>query len=119
MRTLEQPAPPVYRLTFIVPRAILRVAAGQLDRLLLRGCAVDFTAAPLVRVEAASRPMTFDQATRLLRARGGNEAPRSIDAMLEWMGPGGGCDRWTIVLGADVSFAPTGLGAYVPAAEPA
>jgi len=119
MRPLEQPARPLYRLTFLVPRAILRVAAGRLEQLLLRGCAIDLTAAPLVRVEAPAAPMAFDQAARLLRARGGNEAPRSIDAILESSAGNGGRDRWTIVLGADVSFAPTALGAYLPAAEPA
>jgi len=113
MRAPDDVPPGFWRLCFLLPRAICRVAAGRLQQLTEHGCDVDMSAAPHIVVLAPSRNRAFDQATRLICARGGNEPPGSISAILT--SPDGASDGWTIIVGADVAFAPTGLGAYLPA----
>jgi hypothetical protein len=113
MRTLDQS----YRLTFLLRRAIARMAIPRLRTLTLDGCEIDMAQAPLVSIVAPTRDRAFDQAARLLRARGGNEPPELIHATLATPGQRGGRDGWSIVVGADVAFAPTGLGAYLPALD--
>lgn len=116
MRTLTTAARPTYRLTFQLPRAIARVAASRVRSLTLDGCTLEILDGGLVAITAPSRDSSFNQAAAVLRARGGNEPPASIAAVLETPSPRGR-DGWIIIVGADVAFAPTGLPAHFPLVE--
>lgn len=106
----------LYGLSFHLPRAIARVAAGRLAQLTEHGCGVEIREG-FALIVAPHRDAAFNQAARLLRARGGNEPPAAIAAVLRAPGAAAGRDGWTIIVGADVAFAPTGLGAFFPAID--
>lgn len=109
--------PPLYRLAFLAPRAIARAARKRGERnLVLGGCRLSIDDCGLVAITAPSRDLAFGQAAFVLRVRGGGEPPASIAAVLESPQPRGR-DGWTIILGGDVAFSPTGLPAHFPMLE--
>lgn len=117
-------ARPLYRLDFTLPPVIGLVAPGR-HHPCLHGCVLTVAPDGRVRVEGLSRERVFDQARRFLRiaARGhlpGRQgrpkaaSPLSLIAVLTTprqphRGVPGGQDGWTIILGAEVAFAPTTL----------
>ena len=65
------------------------------------------------RGDGPSRELVFDQAARFFLVVAKDRRALVIAATL--LSPGQGCrDGWTITVNADVSFAPTGLGADCP-----
>jgi hypothetical protein len=67
----------------------------------------------LVHIDGPSRELVFDQAARFFRVVAKDRRGLVIAATL--LSPGQGCrDGWTITVNADVSFAPTALGADCP-----
>jgi transposase len=70
-------------------------------------------AAKIRQAKGPSRELVFDQAARFFRVIAKDRRALVIAATL--MSPGRGCrDGWTITVNADVSFAPTALGADCP-----
>jgi hypothetical protein len=98
------------------PSTPLRGRASD-DWCVRRVCVEDVVVnAPLVldRIDGPSRELVFDQTARFFRVVAAKDRrPLVIAATL--LSPGRGCrDGWTITVNADVSFAPTGLGADCP-----
>jgi hypothetical protein len=88
-----------------------RPTRGALDEVGKKG----FQAAlgGLVHIDGPSRELVFDQAARFFRVVAKDRRGLVIAATL--LSPGQGCrDGWTITVNADVSFAPTALGADCP-----
>ena len=101
------------------------------------GCLVDFGRIGLISIMGPSREAAFETAGRISRVACRGLGPQSISVRLytfppevrndgrDWLfvaTPRGGVDGWTLILGADVAFAPTALGAVFPefqAAQPA
>jgi hypothetical protein len=120
----------LYHLTFILPRTLtLGIETGRhhpcLHRCMLevdRHRARDYA----VRVRGPSRELVFEQARRYLRvvARGHIAAGAALDITAVLITPAimntrGGRDGWTIIVGADVAFAPTTIPPDLPhPAEP-
>ena len=77
------------------------------------GCSMRVLA-PLVKISGPSREAVFEHATRLLRVSCRGRGPLSIAATLVSPLPVSGTDRWSISVGADVAFAPTSLGHWLP-----
>lgn len=74
---------------------------------------------PLVKICGPSRQRVFGAATGFLRSLARPSEPVSISATLasppnRWPGHSHQHDGWSIILGADVAFAPTALGATFP-----
>jgi hypothetical protein len=119
-------APDLYRLTFLLPRELTLGLGTGLHHPCLHQCLLfvehhrerDYC----IRIQGPSRELVFDQARRYLRtaARGHLErgAAFQIAAVLVTPHKPAGRDRWTIIVGADVAFSPTGLGADLPAHNP-
>lgn len=112
-----------FKMTFLLPRELtLGVKAGT-HHPCLHQCLL--TVAPLgerdyqVRITGPSRRKLFDQAGAWLRmaAKGHIAAGNAMQIPAIVTAPArvcAGSDSWTIVVGADVAFAPTGLGAEFP-----
>jgi hypothetical protein len=109
-------SPPVtYRLTFVLPAGALAVQSGIFSGW-VQGCEL-VIAGPFIAITGPSRERVQEQAARLLRVSCQKLRAVSIEALLETPPPGGGRDGWTIIVNADIAFAPTGLGATFPPAS--
>jgi hypothetical protein len=100
------PPPPV-RLTFRLPAALgFAVPVGHHVPCLM-GCLITIHLGGLVTVDGPSRERVFEQTARFLRliTRRNPPPPISIAAALR----GRHSDSWQIVIGADISFVPTGM----------
>ncbi len=110
------------RLTFLLPETLAFAVREGVQHPCLHGCLVTIGRAGHVTVTGQSRQRIFDQTTRFLRSIGAAHPPVAIAATLitpaEVSFAPGWRDSWTITLNADVSFAPTGMGADIPAPEP-
>lgn len=113
--------PTSIRLSFLLPKG---VAADSVAAAFARsqfGCTLD-VAGPAIAITGPSREAVFEDAATLLRMlRRQTNEPHSITALLETpprchLGRGGR-DTWHIIVGADVAFAPTSLGAEFPRAD--
>lgn len=108
-------------LTFHLPPTLMLGAAEGIHPSLHR-CLVKVGRGGLVTITGPSVGRIQDQATRFLRALPGfkDHPPRTIAATLvtpsRWSYVPGNRDSWTIIINSDVTFAPTGLGADLPAA---
>ncbi len=67
----------------------------------------------LVKISGPSRGAVFEVAAAFLRG-GAPKLPLSISAILQSPEPGAGRDSWTIIVNADIAFAPTALDAEFP-----
>lgn len=105
-------SPGSFRLSFLLPPGAL-VDSGS-HRPSPEGCLLHVTY-PLVEIVGPSREATFEHATRLLRVscRGRR---LSIAARLQTPSRPIGSDSFTIIVGADVAFSPTGLDPHFPRA---
>jgi hypothetical protein len=102
--------PPPYRLTFMLPAVLgFAVPVGRHHPCLM-GCLITVHLGGLVIVDGPSRERIFEQTARFLRliTRRNPPPPTSIAAALR----GQQSDSWQIVIGADVSFVPTGMEAH-------
>jgi hypothetical protein len=115
MRQFPRP----YRLTFFLPRELGRGVPQGHHAPCADGCTVQVEPPGLVMIAGPSRDATFEQAARLLRIavrRRPQREPLSIAAILDSPDPSGR-DSWSIAVGADVAFSPTGLGVHFPQPE--
>jgi hypothetical protein len=102
--------PGSFRLSFLLPAGAKADAGNHQPS--PEGCRLEVTF-PLAVIAAPSREAAFEHAALLLRvACRGLRA--SIPARLETPGGPVAGDRWTIIVGADVAFSPTGLGVDFP-----
>ncbi|MCK1402050.1 hypothetical protein IVB45_17395 [Bradyrhizobium sp. 4] len=106
--------PGSFDLSFQLPRpAPGRVYAG-LQRGIVEqgGCALEVEL-PFVRIRGGSQPVVFNAAAALLldAIRSG---PAAISAILHTPLRPSGFDRWHIIVGAPVAFAPGGIDPYFP-----
>ena len=103
-----------YRLGFALPADFVVTDGGPQPS--PAGCTLQ-SFKNMVVITGPSRDAVFEKATELLRAiRAMTRQPMSITADLETPGPVPRRDSWTIVVGADVAFTPTGLDPYFPRA---
>lgn len=105
--------PGSYRLSFLLPRGALACPGSH--RPSPDGCLLHITY-PMAEIIAPSREAAFEHAARLLRVSCRGQRA-SIAARLETPSRPVGSDAWTIVVGADVAFTPTGLDPYFPKPE--
>lgn len=107
----------VYRLVFQVPPIFALAAPTGRHQPCIHGCVVTLNTAGLVEVIGPSRWRVFEQASRFLALIGKGHEPVSLAATLYTPPPSprapGGRDQWSIVVGAKVAFAPTGMGAEI------
>jgi hypothetical protein len=108
--------PDLYRLTFLLPAgANARPGTHQPSP---DGCALTVRF-PLVEIMGPSRGAVFEHAARLLRLACRGLPPLSIASVLATPARPAGRDSWSIIVGADVAFSPTGLDPSFPASRPA
>lgn len=96
----------------MLPKGARGVAAG-----VHRGWEPDCTlcaAGPFIAITGPSRERVMGQAARLVRVACQDMKDAQIAATLESPPPGGGRDGWTIIVNADIAFAPTAIGATFP-----
>ncbi len=109
--------PGSFDLSFLVPRAVLLgIARAEISA--TRGCSIELEL-PLIRIRGDSREAVFDAASDLVRHIPGSNQPLSIAAILHTPERPSGFDRWSIIIGADVAFSPTGLDPHFPRAATA
>lgn len=101
--------PGSFDLSFLPPRGI-RLGNGMLQ--LPRGCIVELEGG-LVRLLGPSREAVFDDAATLVAGFHVNR-PLAIGAILHTPSRPSGFDRWHIIAGAEVAFAPGGIDPYFP-----
>ncbi|MCK1501476.1 hypothetical protein [Bradyrhizobium sp. 188] len=109
-----RPAPQSFKLTFLLPGGAA-VTPG-FHQPAPDGCALDVRW-PLVEISGPSRRAVFDHATRLLRLSCRHLPPTAISAQLVTPARPAGRDAWSIIVGADVAFSPTGLDPEFPRPE--
>jgi hypothetical protein len=102
--------PGSYRLSFLLPNG---VTADRGDFAKVPGCVL-MVGRSHVQIFAPSKEKAFAQATGVLREACQGRGPFSIAALLVSPTPVSGADGWTIIVGADIAFAPTSLGATFP-----
>jgi len=111
MRPVREP----YRLSFLLPPGAM---AGNLPVVAppaQHGCEVSVYRAGLVVILGPSRDAVFECAGAALRDACRSIGPVSVAAVLMTPGRGFcGSDSWSIILGADVAFSPTGLPPWLP-----
>jgi hypothetical protein len=108
---MRSSAPPSYRLSFLLPKGLSPRPGEYADW--VPGCVVQIDGAQAV-VLGPSRQRLFEQTARLVRVICHGKGPFSIAACLESPPPVAGRDGWTIIVGADVAFSPTAIGASFP-----
>jgi hypothetical protein len=106
-------------LSFLLPDGVTAdsgsffAAADRCTLKIDRGC--------FVEIRGPSREAVFDRAATLLRGACRGHGPKSILALLTTPGrafsasSAGGRDDWTIIIGADIAFAPTAIDPHLPA----
>jgi hypothetical protein len=102
-------------LSFALPSGSKLPRAGSY-RDFAQGCEV-IAAGAFIRVIAPSRQRVMEHSARVIRVACKDLENTSIAAQMETTGPGGGRDGWTIIVNADIAFAPTGLGVDFPVLE--
>jgi hypothetical protein len=104
-------SPGSFRLSFLLPPGV--TAAPDTYSGWVPHCAVEIDRLRAV-ITGPSKDAVIEQAARLVRVICLGRRDLSIDATLESPPPLSGRDAWTIVVGADIAFLPTGLGALFP-----
>lgn len=110
------------RLTFLLPPALGLVPPGR-HQPCVHGCVLKIAPGGLVSIEGPSREQVFEQTRRFLRLQAKGRPPMTIAATLYTPVEivRGGPDPWTIIVNAEIAFAPTARGADVhplPAGAP-
>jgi hypothetical protein len=118
-RTLR-PIFPTFRLTFMLPPVLGLIAPG-LHKPAPDGCQLRIDRGAPVHCTGPSRRAVFEHAAKFLRQVGKDRGAIAFTAVVDsppgyWAGSSGR-DFWSITVGAEVSFAPTGLGAEVFACD--
>ena len=103
----------LFHLSFLLPKGITFRPAVD-GHFASPGCSFRISH-PLVKILGPSREALFAAATAFLRSLVRAPGALSITALLSSPAPAGGSDGWTIIVGADIAFSPTGLGAWLPA----
>ena len=109
-------APASHRLSFLLPPGT--AAAPGVHSGWVPECTVLIDAVRVV-VTGPSRGLVIEQAARVVRVICQGRRELAIGAVLESPPPGAGRDGWTIIVGADIAFAPTALGVTFPDPEQA
>jgi len=83
------------------------------------GCFIAIDRQGLVTVRGPSRRQVFEHVAPFLRRIARGRPPCAVTAVVitppgYYGRPGGGRDGWTIMLNADLAFAPTGVGVEMP-----
>jgi len=120
-RRSSAPARPTpYRLTFILPRELGPIAPGR-HQPTDDGPVITIDLVGLVHVTGRSRGEIFDHAARFLRNVSRGKRPCTLIATCVWppgtFARGAHEDHWIFAIGADVSWAPTPLGAEIAPAR--
>lgn len=114
------PRPLVYRLMFMVPRELGRVAPGY-HQPVEGGPVLEIDLGGLVHVSATSRGEVFNHAALFLRRLAKGKPACTLVATCIWppgsFARGAHEDHWSFAVGADVSWVPSPLGAEIAAAE--
>ena len=108
-----------YRLSFLLPTVLrLGVLPGR-HQPCVAGCVLIIHHTGLITIDGPSRERVFDQARRFLRMQARGHGPLSIAAVLisplpphvgrHGCGGRGGRDGWSIIVGAEIAFAPTSI----------
>lgn len=100
--------PATHRLSFLLPPGVAFGGRCPPSRF---PCIVDAKFAPLIAIVGWSRGAVFDQAALLLAEACRGIGQLTIAASLQ---SDGAYDGWSIILNAEVAFAPTALGAEFP-----
>jgi len=109
---------PQFRLVFMLPRTLGLLAPGTHPPS-ADGCVIAIESQGLVTVRGPSRRQIFDHVTPFLRRVARGRPPCAITAVVitpsgYYGRPYGGRDGWTIMLNAELAFAPTGVGVEMP-----
>jgi hypothetical protein len=102
-----------YRLSFLLPPPLW---FGGPAIPTIYGCRVAVSDG-LVGITGPSRQAVFEQAATLVRSAGRRAPPLSIAVRLSSPYLAGGCDSWSMIVGADVAFSPTAIDPYFPALD--
>jgi hypothetical protein len=105
-------SPNSFRLTFLLPDRARPARSGA-----FRGWVADCELSVqggFIAISGPSRERVMEQAARLIRVACQDLREISIAATLESPPPVSGRDGWTIIVNADIAFAPTALGATFP-----
>lgn len=116
LRQISAAAIATFRFTFMLPPVLGLIAPG-LHLPARNGCQIRIDRAGLVHCTGGSRRQIFEHLSRFLRGIAKGKPPFLIVGVLtyppgHWAGSSGR-DTWSIAVNAEVSFAPTGLGAEV------
>jgi|SRR5579859_3669042 len=103
--------PGLFRLAFLLPTGANTDSGSHQPS--PEGCLLHLTP-PLAEIVGPSRDAVFEHATRFLRVTCRGQPPLSIAAQLQTPARPVGRDSWCIIVGADVSFSPTGLDPHLP-----
>ena len=106
--------PGSFHLAFLLPKEITFRPSVD-EHFAAPGCTFRINH-PLVKIGGPSQRSVFEAATSFLRSLARAREPLSIAAVLTSPGPIPGRDAWSIIVGADVAFSPTGLDAHFPQA---
>lgn len=109
---MRSPRTAGYRLTFALPAAARRIVSGAWPGW-VGGCDLAI-AGPFVAICGPSRDRVMEQGARLIRIACEGVRHAAIAAEIQSPPPNPGRDSWTIIVNADIAFAPTGLGAVFP-----
>jgi hypothetical protein len=103
------------RLTFRLPLRLAFALRRGRHHPCLAGCMLEVLAGDIVSVTGPSRQRVFAQARRFLAPIAKGHGPLSLAGSIETATERGPPERdaWQIILGAEVSFAPTGIEADV------
>jgi hypothetical protein len=104
--------PGPYRLTFLLPSRLLLMVQSGRHQPCLHGCVLLVGRGGLVTVEGPSKEKVFKQVGLFLKMVCKGHGAVSLAARV--ISPGG-CDGWSIIVGAKVAFSPTCLDPHIPA----
>lgn len=106
--------PGSFHLSFLLPKEITFRPSVD-GAFAAPGCTFRITH-PLVKIAGPSQRAIFEAATAFLRSLERAPQPVSIAAVISTPVVGAGRDFWSIIVGADIAFSPTGLDAHFPQA---
>jgi hypothetical protein len=104
-------SPGSFRLSFLLPEGVAATPGGTSGWVADCEVAIDRVR---VNITGPSKEAVIEQAARLVRVICQGRRELEIGAVLESPPPASGRDGWTIIVGADIAFAPTALGVLFP-----
>lgn len=114
---MRSPRPGTFLLTFLLPDGIV---ADSGVRAAAAGCKLSIDRQKFVEVSGPSREAVFVAAAEALRGICRGRGPQTMLAILRTpdgafsAASRGGCDDWSVTVGADVVFSPTPLDPHLP-----